>query len=167
MSDAICNNCGCPTPEIVEIPGSPGSAGTDGANGINAFDLVQTEFVVPAIGGSVSVIGAQNSWAAVDQILFIEAAGFFQLTGKAGTTVYTLTYLNVTENTHATETIAIGSEISPAGARGAVGAININGTGSPVGVVTPDAVDQFYRRTDVQELYQSTGVTSADWLQWV
>jgi hypothetical protein len=51
---------------------------------------------------------------------------------------------------------------------GAAGtAANISGVGSPVGSVTPDALNQFYRRTDVDELYQAKGLTSADWVQWI
>lgn len=44
---------------------------------------------------------------------------------------------------------------------------NISGAGSPVGVVTPDAVNQFYRDTASNSLWQSTGLTNADWYQWV
>lgn len=50
---------------------------------------------------------------------------------------------------------------------GGGGGNNISGSGSPVGSVTPDAANQFYRRTDINELWQSTGLTSADWIQWV
>ncbi len=44
---------------------------------------------------------------------------------------------------------------------------NLSGAGSPVGVVTPSAINQFYRDTTGTVLWQSTGLTSADWLQWV
>jgi hypothetical protein len=44
---------------------------------------------------------------------------------------------------------------------------NISGAGSPVGVVTPDAVNQFYRDETGDVLWQSTGLTNADWLQWI
>ena len=50
---------------------------------------------------------------------------------------------------------------------GGVASGNKHGTGSPVGVVTPDALDQFYRRTDVKELWIATGLTSADWDQYI
>ena len=32
MSQARCHQCGCPTPEVVEIPGVPGTNGTNFAN---------------------------------------------------------------------------------------------------------------------------------------
>jgi hypothetical protein len=46
---------------------------------------------------------------------------------------------------------------------GSGGVGNKHGVGSPIGSVTPDAQDQLYRRTDVFELYISTGLTNADW----
>ena len=50
---------------------------------------------------------------------------------------------------------------------GISGSSNLSGSGSPVGVVTPDAVNQFYRDTSGNALWQSTGLTSADWIQWI
>lgn len=47
------------------------------------------------------------------------------------------------------------------------GSNNIHGDGSPVGVVTPDAIDQFYRDETTPGLWQSTGLTNTDWIPWV
>jgi hypothetical protein len=44
---------------------------------------------------------------------------------------------------------------------------NLSGAGSPVGVVTPDAVNQFYRDTTGVALWQSTGLTNLSWVQWI
>jgi hypothetical protein len=50
---------------------------------------------------------------------------------------------------------------------GGGGSNNISGVGEPVGVVTPDAINQFYRDTDgTPSLWQSTGLTNLDWIQW-
>ncbi len=54
---------------------------------------------------------------------------------------------------------AIASNI-PAGG---VGSPNLSGAGSPVGVVTPTAINQFYRDTVGNALWISTGLTNADW----
>jgi len=52
-------------------------------------------------------------------------------------------------------------------ASGGGGSNNISGAGEPVGVVTPDAINQFYRDTDgTPSLWQSTGLTNVDWIQW-
>lgn len=50
---------------------------------------------------------------------------------------------------------------------GGGGGNNISGAGSPVGVRTPDAVNQFYRDTTGNTLWQSTGLTNLDWLEWI
>ena len=44
---------------------------------------------------------------------------------------------------------------------------NKSGAGSPVGVVTPDVAEQFYRDTSGNVLWQSTGLTSNDWIRWI
>lgn len=51
-------------------------------------------------------------------------------------------------------------------AGGGAGVSNLLGIGSPVGVVTPDALGQFYtdRTTPGQPIvWQATGLTNADW----
>jgi len=51
---------------------------------------------------------------------------------------------------------------------GGGGSNNISGVGEPNGVVTPDAINQFYRDTDgTPSLWQSTGLTNNSWIQWV
>jgi len=46
------------------------------------------------------------------------------------------------------------------------GVITLYGAGSPIGVLTPTAINQFYRSTTGPGLYQSTGLTSNDWEFW-
>jgi hypothetical protein len=43
------------------------------------------------------------------------------------------------------------------------GASNLNGNGSPVGVVTPDAINQWYRDDLTDNYWWATGATNADW----
>jgi len=44
---------------------------------------------------------------------------------------------------------------------------NISGFGSPLGVRTPDCIDQFYRDKSNNSLWQSTGLTNQSWLPWI
>lgn len=44
---------------------------------------------------------------------------------------------------------------------------NLLGSGSPVGVVTPTALGQFYSDTTNDTLWQAFGATSADWHNWI
>lgn len=57
------------------------------------------------------------------------------------------------------------NEVSENISGGGGGSSNLTGVGSPVGVVTPDAVGQFYTETGGPILWQATGVTAADWQQ--
>lgn len=44
---------------------------------------------------------------------------------------------------------------------------NISGFGSPMGVRTPDCLDQFYRDKTNNTLWQSTGLTNNSWILWI
>jgi hypothetical protein len=50
---------------------------------------------------------------------------------------------------------------------GGGGSANLSGAGSPVGVVTPTAINQFYRDTSNNTLWESTGLGASDWIQWI
>lgn len=43
----------------------------------------------------------------------------------------------------------------------------LTGAGSPVGVVTPAYVGQFYTDLVGTQLFQASGLTNADWIQWI
>lgn len=82
------------------------------------------------------------------------------------------TFLSWGSTPHRSDTIntllkRIAGGIANGGGGGAGSSNNISGAGSPVGVVTPDAVNQFYRDTTGNALWQSTGLTDADWTQWI
>jgi hypothetical protein len=115
MSQANCSHCGCPTPEVVEIPGSPGANGTDGVAGINAFSITQQDFTVPAVSSAVTVTVDTNAWMVVGQNVFVLGAGYFQVTSLGGTTAAGLTYLDYAGNTNAGNNIVTGAQVSPAG----------------------------------------------------
>ena len=46
---------------------------------------------------------------------------------------------------------------------GGGGFLNMSGHGSPVGVVTPTAINVWYRDVDTDNYWWATGVTSANW----
>ena len=46
---------------------------------------------------------------------------------------------------------------------GGGGSANMSGVGSPVGVVTPNAVNVWYRDTATDNYWWATGATNADW----
>lgn len=61
--------------------------------------------------------------------------------------------------------ISVACAIAQGGTGG--GCENLVGVVSPVGVVTPDCVGQFYTDTVGDVLWQAIGATSADWKQWI
>jgi len=53
------------------------------------------------------------------------------------------------------------------GGGGALACSNAFGVVDPTGVVTPTCVGQFYTNTALDTLWQATGLTNADWHQWI
>ena len=120
MANTLSRNCGCPSPEIVAIPGLPGAAGTAGAsgtNGANSFSILTTaNFTVPAqAADTINLTFDNNQWMIVGQNVFVAGAGYFSVKSKTGTTQAILTYLAYAGNNQAGNTISAGAQVSPAG----------------------------------------------------
>lgn len=107
----------CPDVETVQVPGpeGPSDPGTDGTDGINAFTQTTADFIVPAIGGQVTIVVVNTDWMGIGQPLFIEDAGIFEVVSIGSQTSVTLEYLDYDINTHSTETISTGAKVSPSG----------------------------------------------------
>jgi len=56
---------------------------------------------------------------------------------------------------------------STSGGGGGTAFQDLSGNGSPVGVVTPDAVNQKYRDSLNDTYWWATGLTNTDWQQFV
>jgi hypothetical protein len=108
-----CNNV-----ESVEVPGPQGDPGTDGAdgtNGTNAYTIVTTEFVVPALGGSITIDVGDSTWAAVGQPVFIPGAGVFEVLSIPSSTTLQLEYLDYETNVETGSAVVVGSAVTPGG----------------------------------------------------
>jgi hypothetical protein len=104
----------CPEVQTTDIPGSEGPAGTDGADGVDAFTVTTADFIVPALSGSVTISGANFSWAQIGQPVFVQGAGMFEVTAKASNNLsITVTYLDYDSNTETGTTISAGAGVSP------------------------------------------------------
>lgn len=118
MSDTNCHCAECPTPELVELPGTEGDAGADGAAGTNAYTTIASTGAAIAKGASGTIIVSDATIfptpsAAPYQRIFIQNRGYYSITGKSGTTL-TVTYLNIAYNL-ATETPTVNDQVVPAG----------------------------------------------------
>src|SRR5688572_6669610 len=77
-----CCESDCDEATLVQVPGTPGAAGAagvDGDDGVNAYTTVTSAFVMPAEGGTVSASVGNTSWMVVGQILYINTAGYMQV----------------------------------------------------------------------------------------
>jgi hypothetical protein len=120
MANTLSKNCGCPSPEIVAIPGLPGAAGaagSSGTDGANSFSILTTaNFTVPAqAADTINLTFDNNQWMIVGQNVFVTGAGYFSVKSKTGNTQAILTYLSYTGNNQAGNTISAGVQVSPAG----------------------------------------------------
>lgn len=132
-----CGNCsnGCS-----DCGGLECGEGAAGLNGFNAFtvttgDFVQPDESDPAITIPVSALGqATGIWAVVGQRIFIEGAGYFQVTASTPTTISVIVPNAVTETfNHAIAasgaTVTFPKEVSPGGIEGATGVPGSSTTG--------------------------------------
>lgn len=115
-----CVPCGCPTPQVTNVPGVPGGNGTNGVNGVNAFTLTTADFTVPARDGvtTVTVSVADSSWMIVGQILIMTGPGNFIITAIPGPTSVTVLFLGYPGDVSPASAILNGSKVSPSGQRG-------------------------------------------------
>jgi len=117
-------SCDCNTLIVGEAgaPGPQGLAGingTNGTNGINAFTTLTASFVQPAAAYPTSpytatLTVANNEWIALSQIIYIQAAGYYQVTSLAGTTQVVVNLL-ITDGIALGGTVPSGRKVTPSG----------------------------------------------------
>ena len=131
-SNQDCCESSC-TNTTVNVPGPEGPAGaagtngTNGVNGVNAYSTTTAVHAVPAVGGSFNMYVADHAAFSVNQILVISDVGHYLITHKGtdggGGEYLGAQRLGYPDDTGSTgATIAIGTEVSPAGPQGPAGA---------------------------------------------
>lgn len=126
-----CCNTDC-TNTTVNVPGPQGVAGADGTNGangidgVNAYSTVKAAITVPAVGQTINLYVVDHAAFAIDQIVVISGIGHFRIgykatdgSGSEYLGAVGLGYPNDSGSTGAT--IAVGTEVSPAGPQGPAG----------------------------------------------
>jgi len=127
-----CCNTDC-TNTTVNVPGPQGDAGaagtngTNGVDGVNAYSTVKSAIAVPAVGQTINLYVVDHAAFSVDQIVVISGVGHFRIGYKAtdgsGSEYLGAVRLGYPDDTGSTgATIAIGTEVSPAGPQGPAGA---------------------------------------------
>lgn len=159
MSLATCQNCGCETVTVTEIPGSPGengAAGADGTDGINAFTVTTAALTLPAAAGPVvaaTSVGV-SSWASVGQVLIITSTvdptkwAHFRVLTIPSSTSFTFDWLDYAGDTVGTTVLASGATVSP------------SGVASPLSAALPNAFTDNTTGTASDTLAAGVGVTT-------
>ena len=123
-------SCSCPTPTTINTPGIQGQ---------NAFTITTdvSGFVVPPLGNQVTIGVASTAWMAVGQTIFIPGAGTFTVDNINSGASVLMTYQNITQNTNAGTTIAMGTLVTASGIPGVNGQNAYTIVASP-GFTTPN-----------------------------
>lgn len=119
----------CETPDVVEVPGvqgDDGADGSDGADGISSFSLLTATATVPALAGdAVALQVAENSWAAVGQVLFTSDGTdrmTVRVTGLTGSTIISTVWLDAPNDSAPGSIVGIGGKVTPSGETGELAA---------------------------------------------
>lgn len=129
------NACCVPCDETptVQVPGPAGAAGTNGTNGaagVSAFTLTTAAFAMPAEGATVSVSVGDTAWMVVGQTLYVQTAGWMEV---SSVTTGIAVVLRNPENTGASAylpnaapatNIPSNSKVSPGGIQGPAGTLS-------------------------------------------
>jgi hypothetical protein len=140
-------SCDCNTLVVGEAgpqgpQGLAGINGTNGTNGINAFTTLTASFVQPAAvyptsPYTVTLTVANNAWIALSQIIYVQAAGYYQVTALSGTTQVVVNLLT-TDGVALGGTVPSGRKVTPSGNILAVASFNslsVNGPSALQGAV--------------------------------
>lgn len=148
----------CLTTQIAGPQGAQGAAGTNGTNGVDAFTTLTASFVMPAEGADVTAAVASSAWMAVNQLVYVNNAGYMNVQSKP--TVLSVILRNE-ENT-ATQAyvgnappataIANGSAISPAGVQGPQGTAGAGAASAAASYWTRTAEASLSNETDMSAL---------------
>lgn len=120
----------CSPTQVPGVQGEPGANGTNGTDGINAFTIVTSDFVMPAIGGTVVVEVESTAWmvgeqgAVYGQALAIEFAGTLLITAIVDPTHVTIINLGYTGNAAPGSAIPAGARVGASGVEGPAGSIS-------------------------------------------
>lgn len=95
MNPTPCTPC-CVDTQTVNTPGVAGAS---------AITTTTASFVIPAIGGTVTIAVGDTSWITAGKNLYIGGANFV-VTGVGSTTALTIKYLGITGDTASAATVA-------------------------------------------------------------
>jgi len=134
-TDCCETTCTSTTVNVAGPAGAAGAAGAAGTSGNNSYTTTHAstgDFTMPAVNSTVTTDVAASAWATIGQVVYVQTAGYFEVTAKPSSTSITLKNLYGTPtNAAAAASIADGQTISPAGLKGDAGDTGSAGTSVP------------------------------------
>lgn len=114
-----CNQCTSQTSvRYPGLPGETGAAGDAGSNGVSAFTITLADFTVPAVSSTVTISVANSTWMAPGEVIFIQNAGYYEVSSKPSTTSAIVENLGYTGNAAPLTIIPDSQIVTPSGKKG-------------------------------------------------
>ena len=120
-----CNECS-DDPDVQNVPGPQGDAGSDGSDGsdgTNAYTTLTSGFTVPSVSSTVTVDVSDSSWMTIGQVVFVQTAGYYEVSAKPTATSATLENLGYDGNASPAASISTGQQVGPGGLAGSDGSL--------------------------------------------
>lgn len=112
--------------------GATGSTGSTGATGKNAYG--DTTGVAISLGANLYTVPiVDNAWGKIGQIIYIETAGYYQITNVTPTVDFTVLDLLYSGNNASNMTSTASLGVSPGGIKGNTGGTGATGATGPAG----------------------------------
>lgn len=137
-----CQPC-CAETQTVNTPGPEGDDGNNGTDGANAFSESTADFVIPAIGDTVTVALDQSLWMVDGQIVVFEGPATFRVTSLPSATSAELEFLGYAGDLSPGGTIVSGSQVSPSGAQPELSTLSVYASGTAYQLTNTPALLDF------------------------
>jgi hypothetical protein len=128
-STTDCVPC-CSEPVVTNVPGTDGDDGDAGTNGVSSFTTTTADFVIPAVGATVTVAVVTSAWIVLNQNIVFEGPATFQVTAIPGASSVTVQFLGYALDLAPGITISSGVKVGPAGSQPALTRLSVYAAGT-------------------------------------
>lgn len=142
---------------VFSLPsGDPGADGEVGSPGINAFTQTTADFIIPSVGGSVTISVENSEWMSIGQLIYVGQAGSFTVSAKPDATSVTAQNNGYQGNLDPDANVTTGKGVSPSGA---VGLSGTSGHTTTTAAYAQPAIGETVEVAVVDSNWMATGLT--------